>query len=537
MNEGALGMVGTTYRRAGQAGLAYYTLMAPVGQAKAEDVRAAGLQPQVAAAGGVPDAVALHRACGFAESVYLATCNRVEVYFVARGPASVESYRRRVYAYFHRLRGEAPAPFADARGLTAFADEGAVERLFVVSCALDSMVPGEAQVLGQVKAALAAAQASGCAGPTLAQLFAQAFRVAKRVRGDTALGRGRTSMVSLATGLVQERLASAAAPSPCDGVLRPTFVVVGAGPMAEQCGRALGGRGGAALLFVNRTVARAEALAAQYGGRAASLAAFVAAPPPLAAMLTSTASPQPLFGADFLRRLPRGALLVDLSVQRDVDLGAASALGLELWDIDRLQARAASVEASRRVHVAEGRALVDDALNDYRVAQTERSLSQAFRRWRRHNVALLDASFEKLRPRLAAAGPAGEALVPELRRWAHTLLNAATHGPTYGLRRAAHLCGQQAVHAFVDGARLTSAGSDATDLADAGPDVHALAPRLQLPPAAALAADAWSALAAAPARPSHRARRDAPSHATPAAHIAPYPPGPARARDDDEAPR
>lgn len=500
MDQGALGMVGTTYRRAGQAGLAYYTLAPPPGQTKAAEASATAGAPATLG----EHAAALHRACGFAESVYLATCNRVELYFVARGPASVAEYRRRVFAYFARLRPTTPPPLQDPRELMAFADEGAVERLFVVSCALDSMVPGEAQVLGQVKAALASARAAGCAGPVLERLFAQAFRVAKRVRGDTELGRGRTSMVSLAAGLVQEHLVAHA---PANGT-PPTFVVVGAGPMAEQCGRALGKTNVAApaLLFVNRTVARAEALAAQFGGRASSLASFLAAPPPFAAMLTSTASPEPLFGASFLCRLSRNALIVDLSVQRDVELGAASALGTQLWDIDRLQARAVHVKASRRAHVAEGRALVDDALDDYRALQTERSLSQAVAGWRRHNAALLERQLARLAPKLAAAGPQAEALAPELRRWAHTLLNASAHGPTHGLRRAAHLCGQQAVHAFVDGARLELGGGEdaATGSAGQGDDVQ-LGASLAAPTdalASQLAAEAHRALQANQAAPS-----------------------------------
>jgi glutamyl-tRNA reductase len=109
-----LGMVGTTFRRAGQAGLAYYTLPHEPGQ----------------------DHSALHDACEVDESVYLATCNRVEFFFAPKPSVTVAQVRERFFAFFAaNPKSDAPAPFDHARRLHAFAGEGAVERLFVVAAA------------------------------------------------------------------------------------------------------------------------------------------------------------------------------------------------------------------------------------------------------------------------------------------------------------------------------------------------------------------------------------------------------------------
>ena len=411
MQHAELGAIGTTFRRAGQAGLFYYTLTAP------------------------GEVQALHRACGFAQSVYLATCNRVEVFFVAEASEAVATCRARLHAFFAQHRPEHQAVFDDARKLTAYAGEGALEHLFVVAAALDSMVPGEAQILGQVKAALREASQSGLVGPALSDAFAEAFAVAKQVRERTALGRGRVSMFSLAASLIEARARQARGQ-------RLTFAVVGVGKMAEAAGRWAQRRSDVALTFVNRTPARAQALAARYGGNAVALAQFLSAPGRCEVVLCATASPVPLIDAEVMSKLAPGALLLDLAVARDVVHADAQALGCEAWDIDRLQAVAAQQAVARRAQVAHAREHIDQALERYRIKALQRGLSAALLRFRQGAQTVLDAEAKLV------SGNAGEGN-EEIRAFGQRLLGRWLHGPTIALKQLGQQCGLEAVEAFV----------------------------------------------------------------------------------------
>lgn len=417
-------MVGTTYRRAGRRGLAYYTL-------EADQIKD------------------LHAALGCPESVYVATCNRVETYVAVPAGTDVATVRARFFTFFAALRRRdasfAEPPLYDPRALMAYADDGAAERLFVVACALDSMVPGEAQILGQIKAAHHAAHTAGLSGPQLGALFAQAFGVAKKVRESTALGRGKTSMASLALELVAERLAG------CGPT--PTLVIVGTGPMSEQAARSFADRG-VALHVVNRTLAKAQALALRCKGTAHALADFLRRPLPAQALVTSTASPVPLLDADVLRRMGTRPLVVDLSVRRDVaPLGPSEADCADVWDIDRLKERAQVHQEARKGQLAAGRALVDEALEAYHRLEAERSLSGALREWRGHNAALVQRELPALLKKLNGHDDL-PARAAALEAWSARLLASLMHGPTHGLKQLARHFGHEAVHAFVEGARL-----------------------------------------------------------------------------------
>ena len=436
-----LGMVGTTYRRAGQGGLAYFTLS--------------------------PDELAdpawardFAQACGVAECVYLATCNRVELFFAAAPGHDVADCRRRIFAYFAARPGAAASPLADARQLHAFAGEGAVERLFVVASALDAMVPGEAQVLGQVKAAYAHAAQVGLAGARLRPVFAAAFAAAKQVRQLSALGQGSTSMLSLVMDLIDDRVAQVRG--------RPAqVVVVGAGDMAEQCARVLKGRDDVALVFVNRTLGRALDLAGRSGGRAISLADYLRAPLATDLLLTATAAPEALFGAAFFAALPPAGptsmapLVIDLAVPRDVEPEAALGHGAALYDVDRMQAVAQRHVDGRRAAVAQARSVLDDALDAYRRELAERSMGGAIAAVRAQGQALVQAHLDAFKGALPPAVPA--AAVPDIERLARAVWRQLAHRTTRGLKALAHAHGAEALESYLRGS-----GIDATAAAPFG---------------------------------------------------------------------
>ena len=176
------------------------------------------------------------------EAVCLSTCNRTELYLAHRDPELAES-----------LAGEALAE--GEIELYRLRDEAAALHLFRVAAGLDSLVPGEGEILGQVRAAYEA----GACGPVLDRLFRQALHAGKKVRAETAIGESPASVSSAAAALAQQVF----------GELEGCRVLlVGAGEVSEQAARSLAARGASIAAVASRTQERAEELAARFGGHA-----------------------------------------------------------------------------------------------------------------------------------------------------------------------------------------------------------------------------------------------------------------------------
>jgi glutamyl-tRNA reductase len=413
-------MVGLTVRR-GQEGLAKYTF-------GPEEVEV--------------QAKALHQTCDFLESVYLATCNRVEVIFLCRRGTPVSEYRKRVHAFFaaRRQAGESTARTA-AQALHAYEKDGAAEHLYCVAAGLDSLNPGDAQILGQVKDALRVAQRLGLAGAHLQLVFEEAFQAAKRVRSQTALGSRPVSMVSLAFDLIDERTKVPA-----------TVALIGSGEMTRQCGEHLRGRPGCTLLFVNRTVGKVADLAAACGGRALPLSAFLATPGHVDVLVTATSAQEAFLDRAFFASLQGAApLVIDLAVPRDTDLQAAAAAGAQLFDIDHLKAEAESNRRAREAEIAEARVIIDESLEALRRRVVERDISPIVRDLRSQGQAAADELLKQLFSN--GLSTLDEAHRDHIRRFGQQVVNRLLHLPTVGLKRLAQDHGIEAVEAFLRGVR------------------------------------------------------------------------------------
>ena len=419
-----LGMVGLTVRRGQQEGLANYTF-------GPEEVEV--------------QAKALHQACDFLESVYLATCNRVEVIFLCRRGTPVSEYRKRIHEFFTARAqpgtSQEPTARTAAQALHAYEKDGAAEHLFCVAAGLDSLNPGDAQILGQVKDALHLAQRLGLAGAHLQLIFEEAFQAAKRVRSKTALGARPVSMVSLAFDLIDER---AKVPA--------TVALIGAGEMTRQCGEHLRGRPGCSLLFVNRTVSKIVDLAAACGGRALALESFLASPGHVDVIVTATSAREVLLDRAFFGSL-QGAppLVIDLAVPRDTDVQAAAAAGAQLFDIDHLRAEADRNRHAREAEIAEARVIIDESLEALRRRVVERDISPVVRDLRSQG----QAAAEDLLKQLFSNGLSNldEAHRDHIRRFGQQVVNRLLHLPTVGLKRLAQDHGMEAVEAFLQGMR------------------------------------------------------------------------------------
>jgi len=255
------------------------------------------------------------------EAVVLSTCNRTELY------TSVSR--------FHGGLDDTVAALAELAGLSVpelrtlcsvYFDEGAVAHTFSVAAGLESVVLGESQILGQVRAALTLSQGAGTVGTVLNSLFQQALRVGKRVQSETGIGSAGRSLVSAAYDvLVRER----------GELAGQRVLVVGAGVMAGLAARTAAAAG-ASVSCANRTLAKAERLAESVGGRAIPLEELDQALAETDILVTCTGARSMTIGADQLVGTPVTGV-VDLALPPDVSEDVHG-LGISLVNLDRLVA-------------------------------------------------------------------------------------------------------------------------------------------------------------------------------------------------------
>ncbi|MCV2490414.1 glutamyl-tRNA reductase [Geodermatophilus sp. YIM 151500] len=299
---------------------------------------------------GVPDTVkALHELVEsdhVSEALVLATCNRVEVF------AEVDRFHGGVADVSRVLARQAGATVEELSPyVTVHYEDQAVAHLFSVAAGLDSMVVGETQVLGQLRAAYALAREERTVGRALHPVAQRALRVGKRVHTDTGIDRAGASLVSVALDRTESRIGDLAG---------RTTLVVGAGSMGALAASTLARRG-ASVVISSRTTASAERLAESVGGRAATL---VDLPAELAAadvLLTCTGATGLVVGTDVVAaamsgRTGRPLVVVDLALPRDVDPGVAALPGVHVVDLALLQGErhGALLQGERRGAFPEG---------------------------------------------------------------------------------------------------------------------------------------------------------------------------------------
>ncbi|MFI5309997.1 MAG: hypothetical protein ACHQQ3_02090 [Gemmatimonadales bacterium] len=380
----------------------------------------------------------LAAALGVRELVYVATCNRVEVAFDIEGTIPVSVLRRRIYA---ELAGHEPRAGEAEHTLRVWQGEGAAEHLFLVTAGLDSARVGESEVAGQVRTAVELSRTLGLVGPRLDRVFDEALKVAKHVRPVTE---GRIGHVSLSEIALRHVMARVECTS---GVV----AVVGVSPMTEQCARALVAQG-VRVLVVNRTLERAEALAAEVGAESRSLNAFREAPDGVEALVVATGAREPVFTRADLERIAARApsaespLVVDLGVPANVAPEDAAAADVPRIGMDDISQEAASDHGKVLMQFADARAIVDAALTEMRRETAERlvgsMIAQLRQRYRHTAIEGVERLFER-----DLAG-VGEPERDAIRRWAETLARRFAHLPSVGLRDLVFQVGPGAVETF-----------------------------------------------------------------------------------------
>ena len=383
----------------------------------------------------------LARALGSEELVYLATCNRVEIAYVAPRPGASTRPADGRRAAWDTLAHATGSRRGGAHHLRAWGGEGAVEHLFLVAAGLDSARVGETEIAGQLRRALDQADDLDLLGPRLALAGREALKLSRRVHRETRISDGPTSLASVAMGHVQERLARTPGP----------VVLIGVSDMTRRCATALASER-RPFVVVNRTLARAEALCAEVrGGTARALEGYRRAPDPAEVLVLAVGASEPVLEHPDLERVvgaaPSGAppLIVDLGVPPNVAPQDAARADLPRVDMQHITDAAARTRDERLHRAADARVLVDAALDAFRRTLGERQVAPLIAALHRRYKHTADEGVQRLLTRMDCLSPDD---VDALRVWATTLAARFAHIPSRGLRSLAAEWGSGAVESF-----------------------------------------------------------------------------------------
>jgi glutamyl-tRNA reductase len=361
----------------------------------------------------------LSRETGVAEVVILSTCNRTEVYWA--GSASGAELSQ----WLERHHGN---NLDLASSLYVHQEQRAVEHAFSVASGLDSMVLGEAQILGQLKDAYRVAQETGSTGPTLNKLFQAAFSAAKRVRSQTKIGANAVSLASATVKLARRMYSDLSA---------HTALLIGAGEMIGLTARHFAAAGVTRVVIANRTLSRAQAVAAQVKGHAVDLSQLDKEMAEADIVISCTASPVPLItkaatAAALRTRRRRPIFMVDLAVPRDIEPEVAELEDVYLFSIDDLQQLVDENRQSREAAAGGARLLIGEEVARFLAESRAKDAAPAIRALRQQADTIRQQTVDQAR-RLLAAGKSTDEVLEFL---ANTLTNRLLHAPTQALRQA-----------------------------------------------------------------------------------------------------
>ncbi|MFL6333766.1 MAG: glutamyl-tRNA reductase [Pyrinomonadaceae bacterium] len=346
------------------------------------------------------------------EALIVSTCNRVELLAVVDDGREAEGAERVLDALAGRE--EARRALLSAHLYTR-TDAEAVEHLFRVASALDSMVVGEPQILGQVRQAYAQAVEAGTAGRVLHRLLHHAFHTAKRVRSETEIAAAAVSVSYAAVELGRKIL----------GTLEGrTVLLVGAGEMAELAARHLASAGASNLLVANRTHETACRLACEFSGRAVPFGQLSEGLAEADVVIASTGAREYVVTPELVRasraaRRNAPTFYVDISVPRNIDPACAEIDNLFVFDVDDLEAVVASNVREREREAARAGLIVESEVKAFTEVLRALDLGPRIGAFRQELQEIVRCEFAKGRRQLG--------LSPEQERAVEALLVAAAN--------------------------------------------------------------------------------------------------------------
>jgi glutamyl-tRNA reductase len=388
-----------------------------------------------------------------AEAAVVATCNRLEVY------ADVARFHGGITELSELLARHTGVPLETLTPhLYVHYEDRAVQHLFALVCGLESMVVGEAQILGQVRAALRTAQTEGTAGRALNDLVQQALRVGKRAHAETGIDRAAPSIVSAGLDIATAQLGELAGRA---------AVVVGAGAMGRLAGVHLN-RAGADTTYVNRTVAHARRLADDLGGGTAALSDLQATLARAELVVTCTGAVGTVVDHDAVLAARRGSdrplVMLDLALPHDVDPRVADLPGVIVVGLEQLAEITAANDAEAGTDVEDVRGIVAEEVARYLSAQRSERVSPTVVALRTRASEVVGAELARLESRLPDLDAATR---EEFAASAARIVEKLLHPPTVRMKELAAQSGgdqyAEALHRLFD---LDPTAIDAVTRAD-----------------------------------------------------------------------
>ena len=298
----------------------------------------------------------LQQAEGVEEILVLATCNRTEFYVWASDASLAAN------SVLRFLSAEYGLKLCEWRHFYRLLDDAALIHIFRVTSSLDSLVIGEPQIVGQVKAAWQQAQAAGSTGHFLDAVMQKALSVSKRVRNETAIGNSAVSVPTAAVELARQALGTV------DG---KNVLVLGTGKMSELSARYLAKQGARSICVVNRTLAHAEELAGMLGGTAGLFEERLEKMGEADIVISSASCPYTVLSSEDAQALReerkgRPLVIVDIAMPRNIDPAVREIEGIFLFDLDDLERAVQHNAGEREAAAIVARKLVEDEANGFR---------------------------------------------------------------------------------------------------------------------------------------------------------------------------
>jgi glutamyl-tRNA reductase len=359
------------------------------------------------------------------ESLILSTCNRVEIYAVARDPAAA---RRRLLDFFSGFHGIPVEEFE--QHLYFYHCEKAAEHFFHVISSLDSMVIGETQILAQVKDAYRTAVEMGNTGTVLNKLFHIGIEAGKRVRAETKISDGILSISSAAVDLAKKILGD---------LSTATSMVIGAGEMSTLTAKHLAAAGIKKMYFANRTIENAQPLAEQFGGSALLFDERETVLPECDIVISSTCSPHFIITPDQIKRVMalrkhRALFCIDIAAPRDIHPDVGRIPNVFLFTIDDLSQVVSQNSQARAHEIGKARTIIGEDLEKYYAWFRSQKVLPTLVSLRRQFEEILDEELARYSSQINTLPEPSRQLV---RKIATSLTNRFLNNPSRILKEAA----------------------------------------------------------------------------------------------------
>ncbi|OQX12344.1 MAG: glutamyl-tRNA reductase [Thiothrix lacustris] len=357
------------------------------------------------------------------ENLILSTCNRTEIYAAAH-PHQSEAMLIEWLADWHKMSAAQLQPY-----LYIYQQDQAVRHALRVACGLDSLVLGEPQILGQLKTALQVASDQATTGNQLNRLMQHAFSTAKKVRTQTSIGANPVSVAFAAVSLAKQIFSK---------LEKQTALLIGAGETIELVGKHLATNHIGNIIVANRSIDKAQKLAAEYGGKGIGLPELADHLPQADIVISSTASPVPILGKGAVERAlkirkHRPMFMVDIAVPRDIEQEVAELDDVYLYTVDDLHSVIEENLQSRRAAAEQAEAMVITEVSNFMAWLRAQDHMNTIRAYRARTDSIRQEVFDKA----AALLQNGKSPEEALQFLAHTLANKLSHDATQAMHQAA----------------------------------------------------------------------------------------------------